>query len=137
MTPLPPLCLTGASGFIGRRLTAQLAAAGANDVTLLLRDPARLAHGALPSSGDSCARISPATRYRRARSSPGPLCSTLPPRPGRANAAQMQRLNVDATGRLLAAAKAAGARHFVFVSSVSAGYRGSALGGVPTEQSQG
>lgn len=119
---LLPLCLTGASGFIGRRLTAQLAAAGANDVTLLLRDPARLAGAALPS----------AWRLMRADLSgetippgaivPGAVVLHLAAATGTANAAQMQRLNVDATGRLLAAAAAAGARHFVIVSSVSAGY---------------
>jgi NADH dehydrogenase len=35
----------------------------------------------------------------------------------------MQAMNVDATARLLDAARSAGARHFVFVSSVAAGYR--------------
>ena len=42
MTSLPPLCLTGASGFIGRRVLARLAALGATDVTLLLRDASRV-----------------------------------------------------------------------------------------------
>ena len=122
MTPLPPLCLTGASGFIGRRVTAQLAAAGARDVTLLLRDPARVDRGV----------SHPSWRLVRADLSgdgippdaivPGAVVLHLAAATGTANAAEMQRMNVDATSRLLAAAAAAGARHFVFVSSVSAGY---------------
>jgi len=122
VTPLPPLCLTGASGFIGRRVTAQLAAAGARDVTLLLRDPARVDRGV----------SHPSWRLVRADLSgdgippdaivPGAVVLHLAAATGTANAAEMQRMNVDATSRLLAAAAAAGARHFVFVSSVSAGY---------------
>jgi NADH dehydrogenase len=122
VTPLPPLCLTGASGFIGRRVTAQLAAAGARDVTLLLRDPTRLDPSVThPSwrlvradlSGDA---IPPDALV------PGAVVLHLAAATGTANASEMQRMNVDATSRLLAAAAAAGARHFVFVSSVSAGY---------------
>lgn len=107
---------------MGRRLTAQLSAAGATDVTLLLRDPARLAKAALPSSWRLIpADLSGATIPTGAIV-PGAVVLHLAAATGTANAAQMQRLNVDATGRLLASAAAAGARHFVFVSSVSAGY---------------
>ena len=120
--PLPPLCLTGASGFIGRCLTGQLAAAGANDVTLLLRDPARLAKAALPSSWRLVRADLSGDAIPPGAIVPGAVVLHLAAATGTANAAQMQRLNVDATGRLLAAATGAGARHFVFVSSVSAGY---------------
>jgi nucleoside-diphosphate-sugar epimerase len=122
VTPLPPICLTGASGFIGRRVTAQLASAGANDVTLLLRDPTRLAQEALPSSWRLVRADLSSDTIPPGALVPGAVVLHLAAATGTANAAQMQRLNVDATGRLLAAAKAAGARHFVFVSSVSAGY---------------
>ncbi len=131
MTPLPPLCLTGASGFIGRRVTAQLAAAGASDVTLLVRDPARLGSAALP----------PPWRVVRADLSretiapdaivPGAVVLHLAAATGTANALEMRRLNVDATSRLLAAAAAARARHFVFVSSVSAAYPDQRWAGYP------
>jgi nucleoside-diphosphate-sugar epimerase len=122
VTPLPPLCLTGASGFIGRRLTARLAAAGATDVTLVLRDPARLANAGLPSSwrllrGDLSDDTLPLGTIV-----PGAVVLHLAAATGTANAAQMQRLNVEATSRLVDAATAASARHFVFASSVSAGY---------------
>jgi len=122
VTPLPPLCLTGASGFIGRRVLTQLAAAGARDVTLVLRDPARLT----PGAARPLWRLVRADLSDRAIATdaivPGAVVLHLAAATGTANAAQMQRLNVEATGRLLAAAAAAGARHFVFVSSVAAGY---------------
>jgi nucleoside-diphosphate-sugar epimerase len=120
--PLPPLCLTGASGFIGRRLSAQLAAAGAQDVTLLLRDPARVAHAAYPASWRLVRADLAVDPIPPGAIAAGAVVVHLAAATGAANAAQVQRINVDATDRLLGAAAAARVRHFVFVSSVSAGY---------------
>ncbi len=136
MTPLPPLCLTGASGFIGRRVTAQLAAGGSRDVTLLLRDPARLGSAALP----------PSWRVLRADLSsesippdaivPGAVVLHVAAATGTANALEMQRMNVDATSRLVTAAAAVGARQFVLVSSVSAGYGDQRWAGYPQSKAK-
>lgn len=123
MTPsLPPICLTGASGFIGQRVVAQLVAARAADVTLLLREPTRMTH-ALPEAWRVVrADLSDAGFPPREAITPDSVVLHLAGATGTANAAEMQRLNVAATSRLVAAARTAAARHFVFVSSVSAGY---------------
>lgn len=121
MSSLPPLCLTGASGFIGRRVVARLRQLGAADVTLLLRDPARVAGrdrhpdwNVVPADLD--ADPAPDVIPR------GAVVLHLAAATGSAAAAQMQRTNVDATRRLRDAAIRSHARHFIFVSSIAAGY---------------
>lgn len=121
MTSLPPLCLTGASGFIGRRVLARLAALGATDVTLLLRDPSRRPVEMLASWRSARVDLSGASIPERTIPE-GALVLHLAATTGAADARSMQRVNVDGTARLLDAAATAGARRFVFVSSVAAGY---------------
>lgn len=122
MTSLPPLCLTGASGFIGRRVLARLAVLGATDVTLLLRDASRIAaHEMLPVWRSASCDLSGAPIPQRSIPA-GAVVLHLAATTGAADARSMQRVNVDGTARLLDAAVAAGALRFVFVSSVAAGY---------------
>ena len=126
---LPPLVVTGASGFVGRRLVAALRERAARsatprDVTLLVRDPAVLASfGTLP----------PHWRAVRADLAAASLAADAIPRDsvvlhlaaatGRLNPAVMRAVNVDGTGRLTRAARDAGAAHFIFVSSIAASFR--------------
>jgi nucleoside-diphosphate-sugar epimerase len=117
----PPLCLTGASGFIGRRVLARLRQLGVADVTLLLRDPARVeGRDRHPDwrivQGNLDGVLSPQLIPQ------GAVVLHLAAATGSAAADAMHRTNVDATRRLLDAARAANARHFIFVSSIAAGY---------------
>jgi nucleoside-diphosphate-sugar epimerase len=121
VTSLPPLCLTGASGFIGRRVLARLAALGATNVTLLLRDSSRAPLEMLPAWRSANVDLSGASIPQHAIPV-GAVVLHLAATTGAADARRMQRVNVNGTARLLDAAAAAGARRFVFVSSVAAGY---------------
>lgn len=122
MTPLPPLCLTGASGFVGRRVLAQLEGAGAVEVTLLVRDPSRLPPE-VERKGWRVVQIDLGAAPIPAEAIPrGSVVLHLAATTGNASAATMLRVNAAGTMRLLSAAGASAARRFVFVSSVSAGY---------------
>ncbi|MGQ0538002.1 MAG: NAD-dependent epimerase/dehydratase family protein, partial [Gemmatimonadaceae bacterium] len=121
MPAVPPLCLTGASGFVGRRVLARLAALGASDVTLLTRDAVR----------DAGLRLRPEWRtasFDLARPGDpyeipqGSVVLHLASATGSAPPATSRRLNVDGTRALIGAARRAAVRHFVYVSSVAAGY---------------
>jgi len=119
---LPPVCLTGASGFIGQRVVEQLAALGAKDVTLLVRSASSLALHASASTWrvvelDLAANDIPANAM-----SADAVVLHLAAATGNADPRTLQRINVEATARLLEAARAAGAKHVVFVSSIAAGY---------------
>ena len=117
---LPPICLTGASGFIGQRVVDRLAALGATDVTLFQRRPSRRVQRQTWRSFavDLVSDAIPGEAF-----APGCVVVHLAAATGSANPRTMHAVNVDATGRLLDAARAARARHFIFVSSVAAGYR--------------
>ncbi|MGH7712766.1 MAG: NAD-dependent epimerase/dehydratase family protein [Gemmatimonadaceae bacterium] len=123
MPPLPPICLTGATGFIGRRVLARLADLSATDVTLLLRDPSRLA----PRASNLPSRLVQIDLGRESipagSIAPDSVVIHLAAATGTAAASQMQQVNIAGTQRLLDAAQAAGAGHILFVSSVAAGYR--------------
>ena len=121
MTSLPPLCLTGASGFIGRRVLARLATLGATDVTLLLRDSSRAPLEMSAAWRVAHVDLSDASIDPQAIPA-GAVVLHLAATTGAADARSMERVNVAGTARLLDAAAAAGARRFVFVSSVAAGY---------------
>lgn len=116
---LPPICLTGASGFIGRLLVDRLREAGVRDVTLLQRQPPPRS---LPATWRSVLidlTRDPIPDDAIAR---GAVVLHLAAATGNARPREMQALNVAGTARLLEAAQQAGTRHFIFVSSVAAGY---------------
>jgi NADH dehydrogenase len=118
---LAPLCLTGASGFIGRRLLSRLAELGVPNVTVLARDPKKLqADYARPSWRFITCDITqplPADAIPR-----GSTVIHLASATGNADATTMQRVVVEGTRNVLAAADRAKARHFVYVSSIAAAY---------------
>jgi nucleoside-diphosphate-sugar epimerase len=117
---LPPICLTGASGFIGQRVVDRLAALGATDVTTFQRTASRRVQRqtwrsfALDLVTDAIPSEAIAT---------GAVVIHLAAATGSANRRTLQAVNVDATARLLDAARAAHARHFIYVSTIAAGYR--------------
>lgn len=120
--PLVPFCITGGSGFVGRRLVGRLADLGVSDVTLLLRDTRRMqAQFARPSwrfvETDITGPI-PADAVPR-----GSTVIHLASATGSVAPKMMQRVIVEGTRNVLAAAERANARHFVYVSSIAAAYR--------------
>lgn len=126
--PLPPLVLTGATGFVGRHLLAALrdahssAATPARAVTLLLRDPAALSQQARPAEWQTV-RCDLARGPVPVGAIPtGSVVVHLAAATGRLSPAVMREVNVEGTRRLVAASVAAGASHLIFVSSVAAGF---------------
>lgn len=121
---MPPLFLTGASGFVGRRVLRLLARTDYSDVRLLSRDPDRLAaSGALPPSW---------------RAVPGSLTEPdawaehlqgvetvvhLAAATGKVRAKVHLEVNLEGTRHLLERARQAGIRRFLFVSSIAVTYR--------------
>ncbi len=109
------VAVTGASGFLGRALCAHLAAGGV-EVRALVRDPAspatpagvRAARCDLPDVLDETALAGASAVVHCAY-------ATREIDPARA-----RRVNEDGTRRLLDAARRAGVRRFVFVSTVAA-----------------
>lgn len=123
---LPPLVVTGASGFVGRRLVGLLrerASTAPRDVTLLVRDAAALAPlGALPP-GWRVVRLDLATDPPPDGAiPPGSVVLHLAAATGRSSRAQLRAVNVEGTRRLATGARAAGASHLVFVSSIAASF---------------
>lgn len=103
-------------------MLARLAALGATDVTLLLRDASRvLPREMLPAWRVASADLSGGSIPRESIPT-GAVVLHLAATTGAADASSMQRVNVEGTRRLLEAAAAAGASRFVFVSSAAAGY---------------
>jgi len=125
VTEPPPLVLTGASGFVGRRLLHALAlhtAAPLRHVTILARTPAALAASvSLPDSWrvvewdlTGTAAIPPGILR------PESVVLHLASATGRASAATMRGTIVEGTRRLVDACASAGVRHLVVVSSIAA-----------------
>lgn len=125
---LPPLVLTGANGFVGRRVVDLVrdehsrSASSPREVTLIVRDPASMTREPIPASWRivTCdlARESPAAGAIPAASVVVHLAAAT----GRLTPTVMREVNVGGTRRLVDACVAAGAAHVVFVSSIAAAF---------------
>ncbi len=117
------LLVTGGGGFVGRRVLAALAAERVPSVRVLTRRPATLT---LPPSAPSDWRVVSGDLTELA--SPGPLLAGvgtvlhLAARTGKGTEAEHFLANRDATRTLLDAAEANHVGHFLFVSSIAAGF---------------
>jgi nucleoside-diphosphate-sugar epimerase len=120
----PPLVITGATGFVGRRLVERLRLrASDRAVTLLTRDPWSLAARVPLPPGWRVARADLASgSIAPGDIPPGTVVVHLAAATGRLSPATMWAVNVDGTRRLLDAARAASASHVIFVSSIAAGF---------------
>lgn len=109
--------VTGASGFLGGRLAARLAAAGA-PLRLLSRFPAeRPPVGRVESlAGD----IGDPARVRQAVEGVETVYHAAALVPGRGTDAEMRETNVEGTRHVVEACLEAGVRRLVFVSSIAA-----------------
>ena len=118
MAPLPRRVLvTGATGFIGRRLAARLLAAGAT-VLAPARDPAALPPGVQPIRADLAAEGWEA-RLPADVDAVAHLAQSRAYRQGLDGARDLYAINVAATFRLLDWARAAGVGRFLFASSAN------------------
>ena len=120
---LPPLVITGASGFIGGRVLHALAERGATKVTALARDPSRLIRHTewrpewRAVQCDLASAAVPADAIP-----PDAVLLHLAASTGKMSPADMSTVNVQGTARVVDAARAASARHLIFVSSIAAGF---------------
>ena len=120
---LPPLVLTGASGFIGRHMLHALAERGAIDVTVLARAPERLQHDAAWCSGWRALRCDLETdAIPTGTISPATVVLHMAASTGNMSPSAMSAVNVGGTVRVIEAAQKGGARHLIFVSSIAAGF---------------
>lgn len=114
--------VTGANGFIGRHVVAALLDAGCA-VRAAVRGPSAAA-GRWPSSVETCAvgALGPETDWSAALAGIEAVVHAAAHvhvmRPGPADEATFERVNVQATRQLAEQAAAAGVRRFVFISSI-------------------
>ncbi len=112
--------VTGGSGFIGRRFLAELRARGFERVTCLSRTPPAGPAG-LPGwshrEGDLASPASYADLLAQAD-----IVVHLAAATGNASPADLTRINVDATGRLLGECERQGVNRILYISSIAAGY---------------
>lgn len=123
-TILPPLVVIGANGFVGRHLLARLAALKHRDVVALARDSSSLTRAPhwLPDwravSCDLTRDVIPTAEIAR-----DAVVLHLAAATGKRSPREMHEVNVGGTRRVLDGARAARARHLIFVSSIAAGFR--------------
>jgi len=122
--------VTGASGFLGRVICAELTERG-HDVHALVRRPGSEPPGTTAVAGD----LTDAQRLTAAVSEVGPECvfHLAAEIASQRDAAKIRAVNVDGTRVLIAACEAAGVRRLVFASTV---VTGDAKGAVLTEDSE-
>ena len=112
---MPTLLVTGATGFVGRAALPVLARAAS--VRALVRGDAALPDGCEAVRGD----LDDADALRAAVEGVDGVVH-LAACTGKAPAAEFERVNAAGTRRLLAAAREAGVRYFVLVSTIAATY---------------
>ncbi|HEY8120844.1 MAG TPA: NAD(P)H-binding protein [Myxococcota bacterium] len=116
MTEPRALFVTGATGFVGRRVLACAAERFGRVIALARSEPADLPAGVELLHGDL---LGPAPRaWERALAGCDAVLH-LAATTGKAAPAEYERGIVDATAALAAAAQRAGVRHFVYVSSIA------------------
>lgn len=120
---LPPLVITGASGFVGGRVLHALAERGATKVTALARDPSRLTrHTDWRAEWRAVQCDLASAAVPSGAISPDAVVLHLAASTGKMSPADMSTVNVQGTARVIDAARAANARHLIFVSSIAAGF---------------
>ena len=113
------ILITGATGFVGRHVVAALLGGG-RDLRLLVRDPAKVPgawRGRLDAVAGGDLSEAPLETALQGIETVVHVAG-LPG--GRFAEAAFMRANAEATARLCAAARSAGARRFVFISSIMA-----------------
>ncbi len=116
--------VTGASGFLGRATAAAVHDAG-HAVRTFQRRPS-----GVPGVDDVLGTVTDAGALERAVEGVDAVVHLAAKVSLAGDPAEFVRVNVDGTRALLGAARAAGARRFVFVSSPSVAHTGSSLAGV-------
>lgn len=110
------ILITGSTGFIGRRLLAQMLAAGDWDLRVLVREQVDIP-GAEVVVGDL---LVPDT-YKAAVEN-AEIVVHLAAMTGKASPSDHDRLNRKATEDLIAICRGAGVTRFIFISTIAAGY---------------
>ena len=118
-----PLFITGATGFVGRRLVDALVRARVTDVRLLVRDvPKFEATFVMPTTWQCVAGSLDAPAAWRDSLSGVHTVVHLASSSGKVSRSAHERAIVRGTEQLLAAARDAGVKRFLYVSSVAAGF---------------
>lgn len=116
--------VTGASGFLGRAVAVRILRAG-HDVTTLQRRPS-----GVPGVRDITGSVTDAAAVKDAVRGQDAIVHLAAKVSLAGDSADFKRVNVDGTRVLLEAARNAGVRRFVQVSSPSVAHQGNALVGV-------
>lgn len=119
--------VTGASGFLGRAVAAELVAAG-HEVRTLQRRPSQV-----PGATDVLGSVTDASLVARALDGAEGVVHLAAKVSLAGDPADFRRVNVDGTRTMLDAAERAGVSRFVQVSSPSVAHAGAALAGVGAE----
>jgi NADH dehydrogenase len=109
------ILVTGATGFVGRHVLQALRADG-RDVRALVRNPARADDLAQQGVELAAGDVTDAASLRAALAGTDTVIHLVAIRQGRPE--QFQRVMIDGTGSLLAAAKEAGVRRFIHMSAL-------------------
>ncbi|MCK6445669.1 MAG: NAD-dependent epimerase/dehydratase family protein [Planctomycetes bacterium] len=117
------IVITGATGFVGRRFVARLAADPARELVLLVRRAVDARELGLEPTRAELVRceLGDAKTYAAALAGARTLVH-LAARTGKASPAEFERDNVATTRELVNAARAAGVARFVHVSTIAVNY---------------